>query len=128
MKLLLVNTPIQLEEILGDFGKIYSDLIMIPVGISYLASVARQNQVEVAILDQYAECLPLEKIFQRVADFAPDLIGFGATTPNYYAAISLVRQIRARFPDIKTVMGGQHPSIFPRETLANPEVDFVIRG
>ena len=50
-----------------------------------------------------------------------------STTPNYYSAISLLRDVRKKFPHILTVMGGQHPSNFPDETLADEAVDFVIR-
>ena len=62
-----------------------------------------------------------------IEQFAPALIGLSATTPNYYAAISFTRQIKRRFPDIPTVLGGYHPSILPRETLHEGCVDYVIR-
>ena len=127
MRVLLVNTPIDKADTLGKFSKVYDDLKMVPIGIAYLAAVLRKNNVDVNILDQYAECLTEEQIFSRVKDYSPDLIGYGSTTPNYSAAIDLTRRIHAKFPDIKVVMGGQHPSIFPEETLSIPEVDFVIR-
>lgn len=127
MKLLLVNTPISIPDILGEFTSLYDDLKMVPTGISYLASYARNAGIEVKVLDQYAECLSIDKIFKLIENFKPDLIGYGATTPNYCSAIHLVRQIRKRFPNILTVMGGQHPSIFPEETLKNDAVDFIIR-
>lgn len=127
MKLLLVNTPIDVPGILGKFSRIYDDLKMVPTGIAYLAAFVRQAGIEVRILDQYAECLPLDHISQRIAEFAPDLIGYSATTPNYFAAITMLREVRKRHPGIKTVMGGQHPSIFAEVTLGNAEVDFVIR-
>jgi radical SAM superfamily enzyme YgiQ (UPF0313 family) len=127
MKLLLVNTPINRLEILGNFAPIYNDMKMVPTGIAYLASYVRKNGVDVRILDQYAECLPLDRIFARIADIAPDLIGYSATTPNYFAAIGLVRAIKKEFPGIPSVMGGYHPSVLPDETLREPAVDFVIR-
>jgi len=127
MRLLLVNTPIDIQDILGRFSQIYDDLKMIPTGISLLAAFVRQAGVDVRILDQYAENLPMDGIISRVRDFNPDLIGYSATTPNYCAAIHLARELRKRFPAIRTVMGGQHPSIFPEETLKNDALDFVIR-
>ena len=127
MRLLLINTPINSHDILGKFEKIYDDLKMIPIGISYLASVARENGIEVNILDQYAECLSMDSIVERIKRFQPDIVGYGSTTPNYYAAIGLLRKIRKIFPNVKTVMGGQHPSIFPEKVLEDPKVDFVIR-
>lgn len=127
MKLLLVNTPIDLHDILGRFSSLSSDMKMMPSGLAYLASVVRETGVKVKILDQYAEGLSLDQISELIENFSPDLIGYGATTPNYYAAINLLREMRRRHPEIKTVMGGHHPSIFPDEVLKNKEVDFVIR-
>lgn len=127
MKLLLVNTPIDLHDTLGRFSSISADLKMVPSGLAYLASVAREAGIEVKILDQYAEGLSLDQISELINSFLPDLIGYGATTPNYFAAINMVRELRKRHPEIITVMGGHHPSIFPKETLRNETVDFVIR-
>jgi hypothetical protein len=58
MRLLLVNTPINLFDIPGKFSSISAGLKMVPTGIAYLASVARNAGIEVKILDQYAENLP----------------------------------------------------------------------
>jgi radical SAM superfamily enzyme YgiQ (UPF0313 family) len=128
MRLLLINTPIQLANILGQFSTIYDDLKMVPIGMAYLASFVRKAGIEVKIIDQYAECLPLDDIYQRIESFRPDLIGYSATTPNYQAAIELARQVRNHFGHIKTVMGGPHPSVFPEETLNCGIIDFVVRG
>lgn len=127
MKILLVNTPINRQDTLGRFSSIYDDMKMVPTGIAGLAAFVRDQGHEVRILDQYAECLDMPAVFTLIEGFRPDLIGFSATTPNYYAAIDFVRHVRARFPEIPTVMGGYHPSICPDETLGNASVDFVIR-
>ena len=127
MKLLLINTPINRHDILGEFSSIYNDMKMVPTGIAYLASFVRKAGIEVKILDQYTECLPMDKIYDLIGKFSPDLIGYSSTTPNYYAAIHMARQIKERFPDILTVMGGMHPSIFPDEVLGDKAIDFVIR-
>jgi len=127
MKILLVNTPIARRDILGQFAPIYKDMKMVPTGLAYLASFVRQAGVGVQILDQYAECLPMNEVFLRIEKYSPDLIGYSATTPNYNAAVDFVQAIKNNFPGILTVMGGYHPSILPDETLDNPAVDFVIR-
>jgi anaerobic magnesium-protoporphyrin IX monomethyl ester cyclase len=127
MKLLLVNTPIDLHDTLGRFSSLSADLKMVPSGLAYLAAVVREAGVEVKILDQYAEGLSLDQISELIKDFSPDLIGYGATTPNYFAAINMVHEVRKRHPQIRTVLGGHHPSIFSEETLRNEAVDFVIR-
>lgn len=127
MRILIVNTPINLADTLGRFSSIYDSMKMVPIGIAQIAAVLRERGVVVEILDQYAECLPLDQVAERIRAFAPDLIGYGATTPNYYAAINFARAVRERFPDIPTVFGGHHPSALPGETLGESCVDFVIR-
>jgi len=127
MKLLLINTPVNQQDAYGKFSGLYNDTKMVPTGLGYLASYVRKAGVEVKLLDQYAECLPLEDVYRLIDAFAPDLIGYGATTPNYFAAINFVRAIKKGFPHIKSVMGGNHPSILPEETLREDAVDFVIR-
>jgi radical SAM superfamily enzyme YgiQ (UPF0313 family) len=127
MKLLLINTPINRHNILGKFDSIYATLKMVPTGLAYLASFVRQNGVEVRILDQYSECLPLDEVFAVIRSFSPDLIGYSATTPNYYAAIDFARKIRKQFPNISSVIGGYHPSAMPDECLCEETIDYVIR-
>jgi anaerobic magnesium-protoporphyrin IX monomethyl ester cyclase len=127
MRLLLVNTPIDRHDILGKFTPIYKDMKMVPTGLGYLAAVARNAGMDVQILDQYAECLPMNRVFQRIRDFSPGLIGLSATTPNFFAAIHLARSIKSEFSHVPIVMGGYHPSVLPDQTLDDPAVDFVIR-
>ena len=127
MKVLLINTPINIKDTLGNFSSVYDDLKMVPTGLASLAAYVRRGGVQVRILDQYAECLSMEAVLNHIADDAPDLIGLSATTPNYYAALDFTRIIKKRFPDIPTVMGGYHPSILPEETLRESCVDYVIR-
>jgi len=127
MKLLLVNSPISYEDTTGMFSGIRDDMKMLPTGLGYLAAYVRKQGITVAVLDQYAECLPFEQVFQRIDEFKPDLIGYSATTPNYNAAINFVRRVKQRNPHIPAVMGGYHPSVMPHETIREPEVDFVVR-
>ncbi len=127
MRLLIVNTPINIMDVLGKFSSTYDTLKMIPTGLAGLAAYVRQKGVTVRILDQYAESLPMEQIFALIEEFNPGLIGMGATTPNYDTCIIFARAIKARFPNILLVFGGYHPSILYAETLQEECVDFVIR-
>jgi anaerobic magnesium-protoporphyrin IX monomethyl ester cyclase len=48
--------------------------------------------------------------------------------PQLVSAVPLTREIKARFPDVVTVWGGNFPSLYPAPVLAAPYVDWVIRG
>ena len=85
---------------------------MVPIGIAYLAAVAREGGIDVQILDQYTECLTQDKIEDRTRKFSPNLIGYGTTTPNFSAAITMVRKLRRVFPEIKTVLGDSTRQFF----------------
>jgi len=128
MRLMLVNTPIDQGSILGKFGRVYNTMKMVPTGLAYLASSSRKHGIDVHILDQYAECLSIQEIENRIRHFSPDLIGYGATTPNYFVAMTMLKSLHSKFPHIPVVMGGNHATIFPDEVLASKEVDFVLRG
>lgn len=127
MKLLLINSPIDILDTLGKFSSIYDSLKQVPSGLALLAAFVREHGVEVKILDQYSENLPMDAVLQRIRAFDPQLIGVNATTPNYAAAIAFVRRVKAAFPETPLVMGGYHPSILPDETLSEASVDFVVR-
>lgn len=127
MNLLLVNTPINMQETLGRFSAIYDDMKMVPTGIGYLAAHVREGGINVRILDQYSELLTMDKVFELIEEFKPDLIGYSATTPNYAAAIDFIRRVKKTYPKIPSVVGGYHPSILYNETLQEDAVDFVVR-
>ncbi len=127
MKLLLINTPINLQDTLGNFSPIYDDIKMIPSGIAYLASFVRNAGIEVQILDQFAESLSMGKVIKYIEGFSPDLIGYSATTPNFSAAVGFAEEVKIKFPGIPSVMGGYHPSVCPEQTLKYKAIDFVIR-
>jgi radical SAM superfamily enzyme YgiQ (UPF0313 family) len=128
MRLILINTPIEQADILGEFSSMYDDLKMIPSGLAYLAANARNHGIEVDIIDQYAECLSIDALTKRIEQFAPDMIGYGATTPNYKASLDILKRLKKVFPNVKSIMGGNHPTILPDDVLSNVEVDYVMRG
>ena len=117
--------------------------VEMPLGICSLAAVARERGHTARIIDCLAEGfthkvkegdlttygLPDDEIQKRVEDFSPDLVGvtclFSAQYENARKLCELVKKIS---PRIITVMGGMHPTVKPREVLAEKSVDFIIQG
>ncbi len=57
------------------------------------------------------------------------LVGISSLFTAYAAeAIAVARELRARMPEARIVLGGHHPTALPEEVLSHPEVDFVLRG
>ena len=67
----------------------------------------------------------LEKI---IADQTPLFIGFSVMTPQVNKAYELSKKIKKLRPDVPVVWGGFHPTIFPDETIADPNIDIVAYG
>lgn len=66
---------------------------------------------------------------ERIADYQPDLVGvtcmFSAREKN---ALNVCRIVKRNNSDVPVVLGGLHPSLFPREMLNSGVVDYVIMG
>ena len=48
--------------------------------------------------------------------------------PQLVSAVPLTRAVKARFPELQVVWGGNFPSLYPAPVLAAPYVDWVVRG
>jgi len=138
MKTLLVNPPLtylQPDETIR---------LAIPLGICYIAAVLEQHGYCVQILDAHAEGfenritidgnkiyvgLTGEQIKQRIEDFHPDILGvsclFTDQLSHPHAICKMAKEVD---PNIITILGGVYCSTSPREALADPNVDFILRG
>jgi radical SAM superfamily enzyme YgiQ (UPF0313 family) len=124
MKTLLINPPFKRK--IGNAKSMAS--ILPPMGLSYLAAVLRKAKFEVEILDVNALNLAQKEILDYVKKSSPDIIGFGAVTPTIMKAFEIAKLIRAKFPKIKIVFGGPHPTSLPLESIQKAYVDFVVFG
>ena len=123
MKVMLINPPVisDIKRVLGVNG--------VPLGLIYLASVARNEGHEIKFLDASAEGMDLNSVKSRVRDFYPDMVGVTATTPAFYDACDVARVSKEVNKDIITVIGGPHVTFVPKYTLKKcPYLDIVVRG
>ena len=58
----------------------------------------------------------------------PDVIGLSAMTYEAGCMHELAREVKRRMPEVKIVCGGPHPSVAAEDVMADPAVDFVVRG
>jgi len=100
-----------------------------PIGIAYLASYLQKNGIDVSIIDAYGENLDFSAIEEKIKIENPDFIGVSAVTPTINKAIAYCKATKRFNKNIKTILGGTHPSVFPGEILKeNKDVDFVVCG
>jgi len=67
-------------------------------------------------------------LLKTIAEYQPDLIGFGVYSYTENKADELSRGIKKSFKDIPIVYGGIHTTIKPREALSKEWVDMVCLG
>ena len=99
-----------------------------PLGLLYLA--AQIKDVEVKILDTSCNIkLSIEETVQRIIEEQPDVLGITAYTMRIYSLKTICERVsKDSKGSIRIVIGGNHTSLYPIETLKYPGVDYVLRG
>ena len=70
-----------------------------------------------------------EEISQRIAGTKADLIGISNMfTWQYGQALMVANICKSINPDLITVIGGPHASAFPKETINEKDIDYVVMG
>jgi radical SAM superfamily enzyme YgiQ (UPF0313 family) len=95
------------------------------LSLLYVAGILEAAGCEVLLLDAHAEGLTLEQTVSRLRAFGPAFIGYTLTTYLFFQSMDWVKAIRAAV-DVPVIVGGVHLSIYPRETLAYPCIDYAV--
>jgi anaerobic magnesium-protoporphyrin IX monomethyl ester cyclase len=128
MKIVLVAPPI-VDTLDGRLQVVGVDAIREcpPLGIYTLAAVLEAEGHDVAVADLILHGTRSLDAFAADLD-AADLVGIGATSMAWPAAVEVIAQVRRRRPDVPIVCGGIHPTLFDRHVLHTFPVQFVVRG
>lgn len=98
-----------------------------PLGVGFVGTALQAYGYEVAVFDQNAEGEDDSLLWERVASFAPDVVGFSVITPNYPLASQQIAELKRRAPGTVVIAGGIHANLFPEDLLADG-VDAVVLG
>ena len=126
MKVLLINPPDELEVMLGvgvEFIQKYE-----PLGLLYIAAVARESGAEVEVLDAHAEGLDLAALKTRTTLFGPDVVGISTLTCSGALVYQYGRWLAQESPATFVVLGNVHASVFADAYLRNGCCDAVVHG
>jgi len=112
MKILLINPPT-----LGLYSEVGAD--MPPLGLAYIASVLKENNYDVEILDKNVDIKPV-----NYSDYS--VVGISSLTPTYPEALKIAKD--AKMSGATTVMGGYHATFLDEDVLNTGLIDYVVRG
>lgn len=102
-----------------------------PLGLLSLAASLLLKNIKTVVLDldilssDDAEAALEESLKKR----RPAVVGVSSMSDSFDAALDVCRQVKCRYADTLTVMGGIHPTVSSDQILKNNEiVDAVVRG
>ncbi|MBI5233286.1 MAG: glycosyltransferase [Deltaproteobacteria bacterium] len=100
-----------------------------PVGLLYLASIAREQGFEADLYDQAAPENKLAYSMDYVKNFAPDICAFSLFTFNIKTTFAFMAQIRKELPGCTIIAGGHHATALPEKTMEQcKDIDFLFVG
>ena len=144
-KVLLISPPITIP-------KYMQKRCIPPLGISYVAAYLRKSGIDVQIFDCCVEGweterehdnkslitygVPPSEIMEKIGNLNFDIIGisalFSTDLPNLYETTKIIKN---KLPNVPIVVGGLHPTIYPKEIIdldlkfnKRRTIDFIIRG
>lgn len=99
------------------------------LGLLYVAGYLEQELgIVPTVIDCPAERLDYEGLERRLREVAPDVLGISTLTFNLIDCWKSVRLSKQVLPDTKVVIGGQHVTLYPNETLGLEGVDMIVHG
>ncbi len=98
-----------------------------PLGIIYLASVCKENGIDVKLIDLTFDnsWAAYEK---RIIKQKPDVVGFTALSPFYDDVLKAAAITKKIVPHAKIIVGGPHATALPLEVIKDDFVDIVVVG
>jgi len=100
-----------------------------PLGLLYLTSALRtKGNHEIELLDMRLREPPIEDAVNTALAFNPDIIGFSTLSLENSIVAEMVEKIKAKRPEVVTVMGGPHVSTLGLEILDDPNIDYLVFG
>jgi len=123
------------KQLYGDLSDFRLTAIEPPLWSAILAGYLRKLGYSVILYDAEAENWNYEETAKKAIETAPLLVAVvvsgsnpSASTMNMTGAGKIVSMVRELAPNIKTLLGGLHPSALPGQTISEEDVDFVCQG
>jgi len=116
----VVNQP-NIKAVADNYG-IYPNM-----SLAYVAGALQKAGHELIFLDAMASGYSLNDMIAIIKKFKPDILMFTLTTYLFHETLEVIKYFKDR-NNARVIVGGQHVSLFPKETLLNKEIDIGILG
>lgn len=113
MRILLIKPPVNPNLLTPTRGE--------PLELEYLASAAKEHQVE--ILDMRID----KELIRKLEEFRPDFVGITAYTCDVNVAKDVLKEVKKFNSRIITAIGGHHATFMPSD-FAVPYIDVIFLG
>lgn len=117
MKILLINPKIL---------SLSSKGFVLPTGLLWLGSFLEQNGHKTKIINAHGNSDYMNEIKGEIN--GSDLVGITGMTVQVPNGLEISDYVKDIDPSIPIVWGGPHASLFPRKTLEDKTVDFVVKN
>jgi len=132
---LLIVKPGSPQKMYGDLSSSLSG-IEPPVFGTAIAGFIRNQGYSVKIIDTETEGLTPELAADEIIKHSPLLVNIvvagsnpsASSTPLMAITEEIMKALKRKSPDIKTILTGIHPSALPERTLKETATDFVGKG
>ena len=99
------------------------------LGLLYVAGYLKKHgECTPDIIDCLAEGYDLHDLERIIQAEKPDLVGFSVLTFNLLDCLSAAEAIKRVSPETEICFGGYHVTLYPKETINLPNVDYVVFG
>lgn len=124
MKVMLIKAPY--TDIYGKVKEMAPE--MFPIGLGYIAVILRNAGHDVTLIDPDIGDMTYDSLRDEIIKESPNLVGISAMTSNIHSACKIATIVKKSVNAI-TVIGGNHTSSVPEETMQNfDDFDFLVIG
>lgn len=130
MKILVLNLPNK-DRIVRRYMCSYNapTFLFPPQELLYCASALKEwNSSDVTIVDAIAENKNLDECLAFIAEERPEMVVTMTGIECFESDMSVLKAIKERAPEIRTVVFGYYPTIFTDKIFEQNAVDFIIKG
>lgn len=125
MKLVFINSPLQ------DYSKLKKQEYYTapPLGLGYLATIAKNQGHEARLLDAEALGLSPQEVIQYIKTEKADAVGINLLTPTLNISKNIIQGLMDSKDNLKVLVGGPHATIQPDQVLRDIKgIDILVRG